>query len=71
MYYINLLNVTSTSSTFLLFRPTIAKLVTYRSIVNNGQFYEKLTFLSLELLSMEPIANDKITQLEEPLDPLI
>lgn len=71
MYYINLLNVTSTSSTFLLFRPTIVKLVTYRSIVNNGQFYEKLTFLSLELLSMEPIANDKITQLEEPLDPLI
>lgn len=50
---------------------TIAKLVTYRSIVNNGQFYEKLTFFSLELLSMEPIANDKITQLEEPLDPLI
>lgn len=50
---------------------TIVKLVTYRSIVNNGQFYEKLTFFSLELLSMEPIANDKITQLEEPLDPLI
>lgn len=50
---------------------TIVKLVTYRSIVNNGQFYEKLTFFSLELLSIEPIANDKITQLEEPLDPLI